>query len=105
MLQQLGYPQAASADLRRALLHCPARWDLGLPLAAALAELGRCGEAEPLLERALAHDAKDAQTWIVRGACRQAAGDVAGARAAWERAAALDPSDPRPPRLLQSLGR
>ena len=105
MLLQLGYPQAARADLARARLHCPERWDVGLALGTALVATGRAAEAEPLVARALAHVGSDSGTWTTYGLCRAALGDTAGARAAWERARALEPADPRPAELLRELGR
>jgi hypothetical protein len=102
MLLQLGFP-AAAADLTRALLHCPERWDVGLDLASVWIAAGRTAEARPLIERALREDGANPEAWLCLGACRAAAGDAPGARTAWEHAAALRPADPRPARLLRTL--
>jgi tetratricopeptide (TPR) repeat protein len=103
MLLQLGFPEPARADLARARLRCPERWDIGLALGKALVGTGRAAEAAPLLSNALQHTPGDVEDWMTYGACMAALGDSAAARTAWQRAAARAPDDPRPRRLLQGL--
>jgi tetratricopeptide (TPR) repeat protein len=103
VLLQLGFAAAAAVDLQRALLHCTGNWDLGRDLGAAWVLAGRYAEAEPLLLRALEHDVSDPDIWMHLGSCRAAAGDPASARLAWQRAARLRPSDPRPSQLMRTL--
>ena len=105
LLAQIGCAVAAAADLERVLASCPDRWDVGLELATALNAAGRSSEARPLVERALEQAPHSSTAWVERGWLLGAEGDVAGARAAWERALALHPVDPRAARLLATAPR
>jgi len=105
VLVQLGFAAAAAADLERALAACPDRWDIGLELATALNVAGRSDEARPLVERALERDPGSSTAWVEWGWLLGASGDVAGARAAWERARTMHPVDPRAARLLAAVPR
>jgi hypothetical protein len=104
LLLRLGFAAPASTDLARALAHCPQRWEVGLSLSTALLATGRAEAARPLVERALDEDPGNIDAWVNAGLVSRAAGDLAGARDAWQRAAALAPRDPRPARLLRELG-
>jgi tetratricopeptide (TPR) repeat protein len=105
LLTQIGCAAAGAADLERALRACENRWDVGLELATALNAAGRSAEARPLVERALERAPHSSTAWVEWGWLLGASGDVAGARAAWERAQALHPVDPRAARLLAAAPR
>jgi hypothetical protein len=103
VLGALGFPAAASADLTRAMLHCPGNDVFAVTLGKAQAALRRYAAAVPLLERAVQRDPYDLDAWLLLGICQGGLGRDAAAKAAWERAAALAPGDPRAARLLQQL--
>jgi tetratricopeptide (TPR) repeat protein len=105
LLTQIGCAAAGATDLERVLRACENRWEVGLELATALNAAGRSAEARPLVERALERAPHSSTAWVEWGWLLGASGDVAGARAAWERARTLHPVDPRAARLLESAPR
>jgi tetratricopeptide (TPR) repeat protein len=103
VLGALGFPAAASADLSRALVHCPGNLAVAMTLGKTNAGLQRHAAAVPLLESGLQHDPMDLDAWLLLGVSRAALGRDAAAKEAWERAVAVAPNDPRAARLLQRL--
>lgn len=93
-LLQLGFPEAARADLSRALQLCPKRWEIGLQLATALLDLQRTDDAVPLVQRALREDPGRAEAWTNLGRIHAARGEWAEARASWQQALDVIPPDP-----------
>lgn len=84
----LGRVDAAVALLERA----PAGSERDLRLAMALGLQGRCADAMPLFDRAVA--AGDAKALRERGACHAAVGDTTRARADMDLAVEMSPRDP-----------
>jgi Flp pilus assembly protein TadD len=98
-----GKPKAALPHLLRAHELAPDRATFMSNLAYAHLQLDQLDLAEQWCKRALEKDAKLGSAWINLGLVRVRLGDNAGAKQAFQRAQALDPSDPRPKANLQEL--
>ncbi|MHA7061020.1 glycosyltransferase family 9 protein [Azospirillum argentinense] len=84
-------PDAAEADLRRALRLDPERAVLWNQLGARRKDRGALSSARDAYERGLALDPADAALWNNRANVRKGQGDAEGARGILRRAAALQP--------------
>jgi tetratricopeptide (TPR) repeat protein len=104
LLLAFGYPAAARADLTRAHLHCPGRWDVGRDLGRAHAALGNARAARPLLENAIRHAPDEPESWAALGQALAQSGDREGALRCLRRALELRPQDAGVRRALEALG-
>jgi CheY-like chemotaxis protein len=78
---------------RRALAVDPRNHYAMLGLADVFMDRGQPAEAIPFLEGAIRRRARRASYRVLLGDARRAAGDMAGARAAWQEALEIDPND------------
>jgi len=99
----LGRTGAALAARTRALQLAPGDRDVALEHAVALLQAGRPSDAVTRLEAATRADAHDAQAWAWLGRAHLKQGALAPARAAFERARALDPGDATVAHLLAAV--
>jgi len=90
--EQSGRPVEAEADFRAALVDAPGDFAVLDMLGLTLSQQGRLGEALGALDAALKLRADYPPALVNRGWVLENLGDLAGARAAYRRAAEVDPS-------------
>src|SRR5262249_11021768 len=91
LLNQIGDHSGAAEAFRTASVVAPAHAGIRLELVRQLRFLNRLDDAETLIDDLVKSDAKPFGALIERGHVRKAHGDHAGAAAAFEAAAAINP--------------
>lgn len=86
-------PNVKETLFRRALALDPRNHYAMLGLADIYMDRGQPNEAIPLIEGAIRRRARRSSYRVLLGDARRAAGDMAGARAAWQEALEIDPND------------